>query len=151
MVKPYKQVVSGMQIALSFKIALASGQLLDEADATDPLVLSLGDGQLHPNLEALITGLEEGTAAKFNVPPEEGFGYPDPTNVYDIAQDEFAEDMTLEPGLVIGFTTPTGDEIPGTVVAINNEQQSVKVDFNHPLAGETFIFEVNVLAVTPIN
>lgn len=147
MVEHALRVAPGLQLVISFSIALPSGQVLDQADEADPLTLELGDGQLHPNLEALLTGLEVGTEAKFSVPPEDGFGYPDPTNVYDIAQVEFAEDMDLKPGLVIGFTTPTGDEIPGTIVAVDDEQQQVKVDFNHPLAGETFIFEVKILAI----
>ncbi|SFR52034.1 peptidylprolyl isomerase [Thiomicrospira sp. ALE5] len=147
MVEQSQRIAAGQQVAIAFEIALPSGQVLDRADEAEPLVLELGDGQLHPNLEALITGLEVGTEAKFSVPPEDGFGYPDPNNVYDIDKVEFAGDMDLKPGLVIGFTTPTGDEIPGTVVAVDDEQQQVKVDFNHPLAGENFVFTVKVLAV----
>jgi FKBP-type peptidyl-prolyl cis-trans isomerase SlpA len=141
------RVGPGLQIVLAFSISLPSGQVLDQADETDPVTLELGDGQLHPNLEALLIGLEVGTQAKFSVPPEDGFGYPDPTNVYDIPRVEFADDMDLVPGLVIGFTTPTGDEVPGTVVAVDEEQDQVKVDFNHPLAGENFVFDVSILAI----
>jgi FKBP-type peptidyl-prolyl cis-trans isomerase SlpA len=130
------------EIAISYSMRLVDDTEIDRADSDDLFRFTLGDGSLLPNLESLLIGLEEGTTAKFFVPPEDGFGFPDPTNVYDLDKTEFPDGLALKVGDVVGFDTPTGDQIPGSVVAITDHQ--VKVDFNHPLAGETFIFEAKI-------
>ncbi|MEL0583444.1 MAG: hypothetical protein AAES65_00980 [Candidatus Thiodiazotropha sp. (ex. Lucinoma kazani)] len=58
---------------------------------------------------------------------------------------DFPPDMELEEGLVIGFDTPTGEELSGIV--LEAEEDTVKVDFNHPLAGREITFEVEILSV----
>ena len=60
---------------------------------------------------------------------------------------EFPADMPLEPGLIVGFTTPSGEEVPGAIQEIKGDD--VVVDFNHPLAGHEVIFDVEILEVKP--
>jgi FKBP-type peptidyl-prolyl cis-trans isomerase SlpA len=55
--------------------------------------------------------------------------------------------MTPEPGQVIGFTTPFGDEVPGLVQVVDKD--GVKVDFSHPLAGHDLLFDVEIVSVSP--
>lgn len=136
------RVNENSEIAISYSMRLVDDTEIDRADSDDLFRFTLGDGSLLPNLESLLIGLEEGTTGKFFVPPEDGFGFPDPANVYDLDKTEFPDGMLLKVGDVVGFDTPTGDQIPGQVVAITEDQ--VKVDFNHPLAGETFIFEAKI-------
>ena len=52
----------------------------------------------------------------------------------------------LEPGVIVGFDTPAGDQIPGMVLEVDEEK--VKVDFNHPLAGLNLEFEVEILEIS---
>jgi FKBP-type peptidyl-prolyl cis-trans isomerase SlpA len=54
----------------------------------------------------------------------------------------FGEDIELQPGLVCGFNDASGGEVPGMVVAF--DEHEVTVDFNHPLAGRTIVFDVLV-------
>ena len=60
---------------------------------------------------------------------------------------EFPTEIQLEAGLIIGFTTPSGEEVPGAIQEIKDEE--VVVDFNHPLAGHEVIFDVEILEVKP--
>ena len=62
-------------------------------------------------------------------------------------ENDFPKEMALEPGLVIGFQSPNGDETPGTITKI--QDNVVTVDFSHPLAGYDLVFEVEVLDVKP--
>ena len=55
----------------------------------------------------------------------------------------------MQPGLIIGFSTPAGDEVPGTVREVGDD--TVLVDFNHPLAGREIIFDVKVLDVKRVD
>jgi FKBP-type peptidyl-prolyl cis-trans isomerase SlpA len=138
-------VKANSEIAISYRMCLNDQTCIDQTEPGELFRFTLGDGSLLPNLETLLIGLELGTEGRFFVPPEDGFGYPDPSNIYAMSKNEFPAEMSLKPGDVVGFNTPTGEEIPGTVVALADDQ--VTVDFNHPLAGETFIFEVKIEAI----
>ena len=96
---------------------------------------------------SLLAALEVGSGEvqSFRIAPEQVFGYPDPANVHDLPRDDFPLEIPLEPGLVLSFAAPSGEEIPGTVLAL--DEARVQVDFNHPLAGHTLQFDVEVIAV----
>ncbi|MBV1786684.1 FKBP-type peptidyl-prolyl cis-trans isomerase, partial [Marinobacterium sp. D7] len=88
-------------------------------------------------------GLKPGDHVELTIAPERGFGQHNPSNVQVMPRSEF-KDMELEPGLVVSFQEP-GSEIPGVIAEFNDER--VMVDFNHPLAGKTLLFEVKIMAV----
>jgi len=106
---------------------------------------TIGDGQFLPQLENMLIGLEEGTRAKFVLNPEDAFGQSNSDNVQIMTKADFPTEMDLVAGHVIGFNTPTGEEVPGTVVKV--EEGSVYIDFNHPLAGKIVIFEATIVKV----
>ena len=58
---------------------------------------------------------------------------------------DFDQALSLVAGMIIGFTTPAGDEVPGMIREVGDEV--VKVDFNHPLAGHELVYRVKILAV----
>ncbi len=62
-------------------------------------------------------------------------------------RDEFPPEMGLEPGMVVGFTLPSGEEVAGTVLEVMEHE--VTVDFSHPLAGRDLVWEVEILEVKP--
>ncbi len=134
-------VEENSEVAISFKLHLADGTSVEETQG-EPLRFTLGDGTFVKNLEEMLIGLEKGTTAKMTLSPERAFGMPDSANFQNMARSDFPAEMPLEEGHVIGFNTPTGEEIPGTIHEVNDE--SVVVDFNHPLAGATVVFEVTI-------
>jgi FKBP-type peptidyl-prolyl cis-trans isomerase SlpA len=140
-----KLVAEDSEIAISYTLRLADDTLVDQTEPGEVFRFKLGQGEMLAGLEALLIGLEVGTKGTFYVPPEEGFGAADPANVHELPKSEFAESFEYKVGDVIGFDTPTGEQIPGQVVEIG--QQTVTVDFNHPLAGQTFIFEAKIEAI----
>jgi len=91
--------------------------------------------------------LKAGASQRLVLQPEQAFGVHDPGKRHRLARSEFPPDMALEPGLIIGFDTPAGDELPGTIVSLADD--TVEVDFNHPLAGRVVVYEVEIIAVDP--
>jgi len=138
-------IEKGRRVVVHFSLTLADGTPVDSSRDGEPLAFVAGDGTLEAGLESLLQGLHAGDRARFNLPPGQAFGEPDPGNVHRMARAEFPQDMTLEEGSVVAFGTPGGDEVPGTVVAVDAE--GVEVDFNHPLAGRALSFEVEILSV----
>lgn len=133
------------EIQLKFILSLPDGTVVEQTEADEPFTFKLGDGTFIDNLESLLIGLEEGTTAKLMLSPERAFGEPDSANYQTMSRQDFPAEMNLEPGYVVGFSTPTGEEVPGTVHEINGDE--ITVDFNHPLAGQTVQFEATIVKV----
>lgn len=130
------------RLKLHFSLALENGELLDSNFDREPAVLQLGDGTLPEGFEQLLMGLGAGQRASFTVPPQQAFGPHNPANVQRLERHVFAADMALERGLVVSFAVPGQGELPGVVAEIDDA--GVSVDFNHPLAGKTLLFEVHI-------
>ena len=92
-------------------------------------------------------GMQPGQRHVFTILPEDAFGQPNDNNVQTVARDHFDDDVALEIGLVFSFADAAGGELPGLIVAFDEEE--VTVDFNHPLAGRTILFDVHVHRVEP--
>ncbi|GGC03707.1 peptidyl-prolyl cis-trans isomerase [Marinobacterium zhoushanense] len=133
----------GKEIKLNFAIKLQDGQIVDSNFDAAPATFVFGDGNIPEGFEQAMLGLKPGDHVELTIAPERGFGQHNPSNVQVMPRSEF-KDMELEPGLVVSFQEP-GGEIPGVITEYNDER--VMVDFNHPLAGKTLLFEVRIMAV----
>ncbi len=138
-------IEQGSEVLMHFTLALADGTVVDGSEQGGPLRFVAGDGTLETGLEELLYGMRAGDKACFNLAPGQAFGEPDPTNVHSMPRSEFPADMALQEGAVVEFTTPGGAAVPGTVLEL--AEDSVMVDFNHPLAGRQLTFEVEILEV----
>ena len=139
-------ITSESKVVMHYRITLEDGTEADSSFGGEPMQFQMGDGTLSEGLEAALLGLSVGSRESLDLSPEQAFGYPDTTNIHEMPRSDFPEEITLEPGVIIGFDTPSGDEIPGMVLEVDEDR--VKVDFNHPLAGHSLKFEVEILKVT---
>ncbi len=138
---------TGSEVVFHFSIKLSDGSVADSTKVSGkPAKLVMGDGSLTPGFEACLLGLEAGQEASFTLPPEQAFGMPNPDNIYYVERDKFGADVAPEEGAIIAFTQPDGSELPGVIRSVAG--QSVTVDFNHPLAGQTLTFDVEIIEVS---
>ncbi|GAA5190817.1 FKBP-type peptidyl-prolyl cis-trans isomerase [Ferrimonas gelatinilytica] len=136
----------GAQVFLHFNVELTDGSVADSTRAHGkPARLTLGDGSLSAGMEKALLGLSKGDKKRFSLPPEEAFGQPNPDNIQHMDRTQFAADAELTEGTIMAFTAMDGNQFPGVIRAI--EGDSVTVDFNHPLAGQTVLFDIEVLDV----
>lgn len=132
------------QVTLHFALRTDQGEEIDATFDKAPARLTMGDGSLPPGFEECLLGLKDGDRESFTVAPEKAFGQRNPANIQRMKRHQFGADMVLEPGLVVSFADPTG-ELPGVIKSLDGD--NVEVDFNHPLAGMTLDFEVEIIAV----
>ena len=111
----------------------------------EPETFTLGSGELEGRLEALLLGLEAGQHLTFDLDPGEAFGPRDEQLIHTLPRSDFPADMDLEPGHGVQFDLPNGQGMMGTVLEIGAD--TVKVDFNHPLAGLPVTLEVQIITV----
>ena len=138
----------GSVVTMYFNLTMkANGIVADCTNPGEPLTFTMGDGSLIHGLETALMGLKVGEKQTVELDPLNAFGYADPDNIYDMPREEFAEDLPVDPGTILSFSTPSGDEIPGIIKEVS--EQSVKVDFNHPLAGHDVVFEAEIVDIKP--
>lgn len=139
-------IQAGSEVEMHFKLLLTDGTLVESSEETGPIRFVMGDGSLTPGLEAAIYGLHAGDHQSLTIEAGLAFDMPDPDKVYTLNRDDFGDtDLEFEVGQVVEFEAPNGEEVVGTVVLV--EDDHIDVDFNHPLAGRTIQFDVDILEV----
>ena len=138
-------VADGAQITLHFSLTLDDGAVVDSNFDGQPATFTVGDGNLLPGFEQALMGLPAGAREYLTIGPEQGFGQPNPNNLQRVERANFDADVDLQPGLVMTFLDANKTEVPGVVAEFDD--QFVTVDFNHPLAGRTILFDVQILSV----
>lgn len=137
------------EVLLNFTLSLTDGTVVDATEENQPMRLRIGDGSLIEGLEQSLYGMKAGDRQCLSIGPRDAFGFPDETNLHEMPRSEFADDIELKIGLIIGFSTPAGDDVPGTIKDLKDDV--VLVDFNHPLAGREIIFDVEILSVKRVD
>lgn len=132
-------------VLLHMKIMLKDKTLAQDTRDNQPVKLFLGTGDLTDNFESNLIGLKVGDKKVFMLESVDTFGESDPNNIHDFLRSDFPPNETLEIGTIFMFNQPNGTELPGLIREIEDNQ--VIVDFNHPLAGLTLIFEVEILEI----
>jgi FKBP-type peptidyl-prolyl cis-trans isomerase SlpA len=141
-------VDKGTRVTLHFALKFPDGQVIDSTFEKEPATLEIGDESLPVHIEANLFGMKAGDKESYELPPEKAFGQHNPNNIQPFKRHEFSADMVLEPGVMISFKDVGNHELPGVVSHVEDDE--VQVDFNHPLAGRTLIFEVEIIDVEPV-
>jgi FKBP-type peptidyl-prolyl cis-trans isomerase SlpA len=132
-------------VTLHHRIGFTDGTVLEDTFDDEPLSYRLGSGEIADGLELGLLGLQEGDEQTLDIGPDLAFGFPDDNLVQSLKRSEFDPTKPLEQGLIIEFSMPSGETLPGTILEFDHD--SVNVDFNHPLAGHTVRYTVRVVRV----
>jgi len=136
----------GSTVIFHFDIKLSDGSAAESTRVHNkPAKLQMGDGSLSPAFEAQLGGMAAGDKRTFTLAPEDAYGMPNPDNIYYVDRSKFSSDAPAKVGMIVGFAMPDGSELPGLIRDVVGE--SVTVDFNHPLAGQTLTFSVEIVQV----
>ena len=138
-------ISNGKVVELSYSLTDSDGEVLDRADAKEPFTYLHGASQIVPGLETALEGLKKGDKKKVVIEPAEGYGDEDPELKMIVNRTQFPKDVELEVGLQFEANSPTGEGVVFTVEAIEGDK--VHIDGNHPMAGVTLHFDVEVLNV----
>lgn len=136
----------GSTVQIEYTLTDGAGAVLDTNTGKTPLTYIQGEEQLITALEKQLAGMRPGEGKKVVLQPEDAYGLVDPA-----AQAEVSKEA-LPPGApVVGAhliaRDATGKSRPVTVKQVRDK--TVIIDFNHPLAGKTLVFDLKVLSVEP--
>ena len=139
------QINADSLLTLHYRLTTQDGEDVVSTFDLGPATIQMGNGELNENLEACLVGLVAGEYAVFEVPAEAGFGQHNPGLVQRIARSALPVDQDLKENTLIEFTSPDGAEFAGFVREI--DATHALMDFNHPLAGKSLRFEVQIIGL----
>lgn len=131
-------------VAIDYTLKNDAGEVVDESGG-DPLVYLHGHGQIVPGLESALSGKMSGDKLQVKVNPQDGYGEKSTQQTVRLAKDDFPEDAEPEVGMAIDAVGPNGKSL--VLWVINKDDEGVEVSLDHPLAGMTLHFEVEVKEV----
>jgi peptidylprolyl isomerase len=135
----------GDTVTVVYQGILDDGSIFDSSDEDDPLVFVLGEDAVLPGFEKAIFGMETGEQKTVQILPEEGFG---------LRQERLVDQFAIE-NLPAGFNPKIGAQLEITaedgtrfqVIVTDLQDGRVTLDANHPLAGQTLTFHIELLAI----
>ncbi len=137
-----RAVADDVVVSIDYTLTV-DGQVVDTTEGDEPLYFLQGHQNIIPGLERELVGMKIGDSKKVVVTPGEAYGEVDPDNIIDVPRSEFPEEIPLEPGTELEVKNSDGEVLSATINEVNTD--SVKLDFNHPLAGKELTFDVTVV------
>jgi len=139
-----------VSVTYELKLAQKKDEIVEKVNANNPLVFLLGHGNLLPKFEDKLTGLKIGDSFDFELKSEDAYGLISAEAIVELPKTVFMVDGELDDNLLtIGHVIPMmdqgGNRFNGKVVELATD--TVKMDFNHPLAGEALHFKGEVVDV----
>jgi peptidylprolyl isomerase len=130
---------SGDRVTVHYTGTLDDGSEFDSSQGRDPLEFEVVAAQVIPGFEQAVETLSVGESSTFRLEPGEAYGYARDDLVFDVPQ------ANAPDGLTVGDSVQLATGQPATVVAVS--AQTVKIDANHPLAGQALTFAVELVSV----
>lgn len=136
---------AGNTVRVHYTGTLEDGTQFDSSRGAEPLEFAMGQGQLIAGFENAVAGLSAGESCTVTLTPEQAYGESDPDMVQQVARELMPEDLELQPGMVLQGQAGDGRVDNFTIVSLTEE--TVTLDANHPLAGKTLTFEIELVAI----
>ncbi len=139
------QAKTGDSVSIHYTGKLQDGTVFDSSRDRDPLQFAIGNGEVIPGFEAAVVGMTPGDAKTEVIPAESAYGPRQPEMVMVVERQQIPADIPLDVGLQLQLQGPAGQTVP--VMVTDLSEAEVTLDANHPLAGETLIFDIELVAI----
>lgn len=137
-------IVKGSKVSIEYTLSLEDGTVVDTNVGKDPLVFDQGAGMIIIGLETRLEGLKTGDIKKVDIPAEEAYGAVNPKGFQEVPRDKIPTDAHTA-GTTLQVKTEDGKTLPLRIHEVKDD--TIIVDFNHPLAGKALTFDVKILDV----
>jgi FKBP-type peptidyl-prolyl cis-trans isomerase SlyD len=138
------QVENGKEVKMNYTLTV-EGNILDTSEGKEPLRFVSGSGQIIPGLDEQLVGLKAGEKKSVVVPPEKGYGLVNPNAQQKVPVSVFGNKKDLKVGMIVNGRSNNGQPVQAKVLKIGPKE--ILLDFNHPLAGKTLNFDVEIVSI----
>jgi len=137
-------VSDGKIVRVNYTLSV-DGKVVDSSAGRQPLEFKAGSHQMIPGFEKAVMGMKAGEKKSFKVSPDQGYGPLNPRALQNVPKKQLPPDIKPTPGMTLYAQGKNGQSMPVRVVEVKKDV--VVMDFNHPLAGKTLNFDVEVLEI----
>lgn len=138
-------VKEGDTVKVHYTGTLEDGTVFDSSRGSQPLQFTMGKQQLIPGFEAAVLGMNVGESKTTVIQADQGYGKHFKEMVFEVDRTVFPEEIKPEVGLRLSLTSQDGRSASVTVTQVS--QDKVTLDGNHPLAGKTLVFNIEVVEI----
>ena len=140
------QVENGNTVSVHYRGTLNDGTEFDSSHSRgEPITFQVGAGQMISGFDAALPGMEIGETKSITLAPEHAYGDVNPEAVTEIPKTSFPEDFQFLVNSMVQGQSPSGQPMVGTINEVKDE--SVTIDFNHPMAGKDLNFEIQLVSI----
>jgi FKBP-type peptidyl-prolyl cis-trans isomerase SlpA len=135
-------------VSIIYTGKIDNGEVFTTIDEQNPLVITLGKSDAPPTLEQALLGMAVGDKKRVRLPPEEGFGVRRKELLHTVNRKTFSKNMIPAPGMILSLNIEKDGiehKIPATIIEVNDD--TVVVDYNHPLSGHHLTYDLTVTAI----
>lgn len=136
---------SGDTVRVHYTGTLEDGTQFDSSRGSEPLEFAMGRGQLISGFENAVADLAPGESCTVTLAPGDAYGEVNPAMVQDVPRHMMPEGVDLQPGMVLQGRADDGRVDNFVVVSLNDD--SVTLDGNHPLAGKSLTFDIELVEI----
>lgn len=132
-------------VSVHYTGTLENGEIFDSSRDREPLSFEVGAGQMIPGFEKAVKGMKLNETKKITIEPSDAYGELKPDMVQKINKEQLPPELTVHVGQQLTSQMPDGQQIVVTVKDIAEDE--ITIDANHPLAGKTLNFEIEVVDI----
>ena len=138
------QIADDVVVSLDYTLTVEN-EVIDTSQGSEPIQFLQGYGNIIPGLERELYGMATGERKEVVVGAADGYGELDPDAYTDVPRSEFPPEIPMQVGIELQIKDKSGDILDARIDAVTAD--TVRLDFNHPLAGKQLIFAVQVVAL----
>lgn len=138
------KIADGMAVTMAYVLKDDAGAVIDTSEGDEPLEYLHGAGEIVPGLEKAMTGKAVGDKVEVKVGPDEGYGKHHPEGIQEVPRAAFEGIDDIKAGMRFQAEGPDGASL---IQVVEVKGDKVVIDANHPLAGKTLHFAIEVLAI----
>ena len=139
------RITNGSHVTFHYELRDEEGNLIESTFGGEPVDYIHGEEQIIEGLEALMEGEEPGFEAKATIPPEKAYGVVRDDLIVYAGPENFDDNVEIKVGETVETEDPEGETIVFRIIEV--EEDKVYLDGNHPLAGKTLQYKVEVVDV----
>lgn len=140
-------ISKGVRVQMHYTLTV-DGKTVDSSQRNKPLSFIHGEHKIIAGLEKRLAGLKAGDSKKVTIPPEDAYGPRREEGIQTVPSSTFSDPNTLKVG---GLVQGSIEGNPFRARVLQIEKNTITLDLNHPLAGKTLEFEVEIVSVEPIS
>lgn len=139
------QAAAGDTVRIHYTGTLTDGTQFDSSSGGEPLEFKLGGGEVIPGFDSAVNGMSAGDTKTVAIPPEEAYGVRHEQLVQEVPRSALPDEVTPTVGMQLQSQSPDGQLMLLVITEVTDD--TITVDGNHPLAGQTLNFDIELVEI----